>query len=104
MLVLGAAYQAGAIAVSAEAIEEAIVLNGVSVQMNTHAFRAGRLFVGDPVWAKSLRRRRLGAVRGRPELRPRTPPPGAPGGGPGAPRRLTQSSGPGICAYPTPAE
>src|SRR2546427_727038 len=69
MLVLGAAYQAGAIAVSAEAIEEAIVLNGVSVQMNTHAFRAGRLFGGDPVWAKSLRRRRLRAVVGRPEAR-----------------------------------
>src|SRR5438093_994488 len=68
MIVLGAAYQAGAIPVSAEAIEEAIVLNGVSVQMNTHAFRAGRLFVGDPVWAKSLRRRRLGAVEVRPEL------------------------------------
>ena len=41
MLVLGAAYQAGAIPVSAAAIEEAIKLNAVAVAMNTHAFRAG---------------------------------------------------------------
>jgi indolepyruvate ferredoxin oxidoreductase len=68
MLVLGAAYQAGAIPVSARAIEEAIVLNGVSVQMNTHAFRAGRLVVADPAWAKSLSRRRLGAVEVKPAL------------------------------------
>jgi len=54
--------------VSAEAIEEAIVLNGVSVQMNSHAFRAGRLFVADPAWAKSLKRQRLGAVQVQPEL------------------------------------
>src|SRR2546427_2072243 len=65
MLVLGAAYQPGAIAVSAEAIEEAIVLNGVSVQMNTHAFPAGRLFVADPVCAQRLRRRPLRAAEGR---------------------------------------
>ena len=68
MLVLGAAYQAGALPVSAHAIEDAIVLNGVSVQMNTHAFRAGRLFVVDPAWAKSLSRRRLGAVEVQPTL------------------------------------
>jgi indolepyruvate ferredoxin oxidoreductase len=68
MLVLGAAYQAGAIPVSARAIEEAIVLNGVSVPMNTHAFRAGRLFVADPAWAKSLSRRRLGDVEVKPAL------------------------------------
>src|SRR2546425_186852 len=68
MLVLGAAYQAGAIPVSAPAIEEAIVLNGVSVQMNSHAFRAGRLFVADPPWAKGLKRQRLGPVQGQPEL------------------------------------
>src|SRR3989449_662959 len=67
MLVLGAAYQAGAIPVSAPAIEEAIVLNGVSVQMNSHAFRAGRLFVADPAWAKGLKRQRLGAVQVQPE-------------------------------------
>ena len=54
MLVLGAAYQAGAIPVSAAAIEEAIALNGVPVAMNTHAFRAGRLLVADPAgWRRS---------------------------------------------------
>ncbi|PYN96106.1 MAG: 2-oxoacid ferredoxin oxidoreductase [Candidatus Rokuibacteriota bacterium] len=62
LLVLGAAYQAGAIPVSETAIEEAIALNGVSVQMNTQAFRAGRLIVVDPRWAASLRKRRIGAV------------------------------------------
>src|SRR5439155_944407 len=62
LLVLGAAYQAGAIPVSAAAIEEAIVLNGVSVQMNTQAFRAGRMLVVDPRWAAGLRKHRIGAV------------------------------------------
>src|SRR5206468_7020774 len=62
LLVLGAAYQAGAIPVSAAAIEEAIVLNGVSVQMNTQAFRVGRLLVAEPAWVATLKRRRLGAV------------------------------------------
>src|SRR5262249_5160940 len=62
MLVLGAAYQAGAIPVSAAAIEQAIALNGVSVAMNTQAFRAGRLLVADPSWVSTLARRRLGAV------------------------------------------
>ena len=45
MIVLGAAWQAGALPVSEAAIEEAIVLNGVSVQMNSQAFRVGRLLV-----------------------------------------------------------
>src|SRR6266568_665712 len=62
LLVLGAAYQAGAIPVSAAAIEEAIVLNGVSVQMNTQAFRAGRMLVVDPRWAAGFRKHRIGAV------------------------------------------
>ncbi|TMQ23100.1 MAG: indolepyruvate ferredoxin oxidoreductase family protein [Candidatus Rokuibacteriota bacterium] len=62
MLVLGAAYQAGAIPVSAAAIEQAIVLNGVSVGMNTQAFRAGRLLVADPAWVTTLTRHRLGAI------------------------------------------
>ena len=62
LIVLGAAYQAGAIPVAAEAIERAIALNGVSVAMNTQAFRAGRLVVADPGWAATLKRRRVGAV------------------------------------------
>ena len=62
MIVLGAAYQAGAVPVSAEAIEEAIVLNGVSVAMNTHAFRAGRLVVADPSWVATIKKPRVGEV------------------------------------------
>ncbi len=62
MLVLGAAYQAGAIPISAEAIEEAITLNGVSIAMNIHAFRAGRLLVADPTFVTSVKTRRPGAV------------------------------------------
>jgi len=68
MIVLGAAWQAGAIPVSAAAIEEAIALNGVSVQMNSHAFRVGRLVVADPAWVRGVTRRRLGAVDGAQEL------------------------------------
>ncbi len=68
MIVLGAAYQAGAIPIGAGAIEQAIALNGVSVGMNTQAFRAGRLLVVDPQWAAGLRRRRAGAVEPAPAL------------------------------------
>ena len=68
MIVLGAAWQAGAIPVSARALEEAIALNGVSVQMNTHAFRAGRLLVADREWAKTVKMRRVGAVEAAPQL------------------------------------
>jgi indolepyruvate ferredoxin oxidoreductase len=62
LILLGAAYQAGAIPVTAAAIEQAIALNGVSVPMNTEAFRAGRLAVVDPGWAAGVRRRRVGAI------------------------------------------
>jgi indolepyruvate ferredoxin oxidoreductase len=68
MIVLGAAWQAGAIPVSADAIEDAVKLNGVSVQMNTQAFRAGRLLVADPAWVQTVARQRLGAVAATPEL------------------------------------
>ena len=42
LFMLGVAYQKGLIPVSAEAIEQAIELNGVAVKMNTDAFRWGR--------------------------------------------------------------
>jgi indolepyruvate ferredoxin oxidoreductase len=68
LIVLGAAYQAGAIPVSARAIEEAIVHNGVSVTMNTRAFRAGRMVVADPTWAAGFRKHRVGALEAAPAL------------------------------------
>jgi indolepyruvate ferredoxin oxidoreductase len=68
MIVLGAAYQAGALPLTATAIEGAITLNGVAVEMNTQAFRVGRLLVADPGWVGTVRRRRAGAVEATPRL------------------------------------
>ncbi|WP_242619632.1 indolepyruvate ferredoxin oxidoreductase family protein [Actinomadura fibrosa] len=50
-IVVGAAYQAGLLPVSARAVEEALALNGVQVEANVQAFRAGRRLVLDPAWA-----------------------------------------------------
>ncbi|MDT5064308.1 MAG: indolepyruvate ferredoxin oxidoreductase [Mycobacterium sp.] len=48
-LLIGAAYQAGALRLPASAIEEAIGINGVAVKTNVSAFRWGRLAIADPV-------------------------------------------------------
>ena len=57
MIVIGAAYQAGTLPMAAEAIERAIELNGVKVEDNQEAFRAGRLAVAEPEW---LARQQIG--------------------------------------------
>jgi indolepyruvate ferredoxin oxidoreductase len=48
MMMLGYAYQRGLLPLTAQAIEQAIEVNGVSIKMNTEAFRLGRLAVADP--------------------------------------------------------
>ena len=54
IIVLGSAYQSGVVPISAVAIERAIELNGVAVEMNTQAFRIGRQIVLDPSFIESL--------------------------------------------------
>ncbi|MDQ7026237.1 MAG: indolepyruvate ferredoxin oxidoreductase family protein [Anaerolineae bacterium] len=62
LIVIGAAYQSGLLPMRAEAIEHAIKLNGVKVDMNINAFRAGRLTVADPQWVKTIEVKRAGAI------------------------------------------
>ncbi len=48
LLLLGCAYQSGAVPIPADAIERAITLNAVSVEANLRAFRYGRHLVANP--------------------------------------------------------
>ena len=48
LLLVGAAFQAGSLPISAHAIERTIELNGVGVAANLAAFRWGRVAVADP--------------------------------------------------------
>ena len=54
MVMLGAAYQLGAIPVSSLSIEKAISLNGVATKLNLAAFRFGRRLAVDPAAAEGV--------------------------------------------------
>jgi indolepyruvate ferredoxin oxidoreductase len=62
IIVLGSAYQSGVVPISSAAIERAIELNGVAVEMNTQAFRIGRQIVLEPDFIEKLGIERVGKV------------------------------------------
>jgi indolepyruvate ferredoxin oxidoreductase len=86
-ILLGAAYQAGALPVRAAAIEQAMMFNGTAVRMNIEAFRLGR-------------RVAAGMTEVQPS-RQRAQPPRAAGRSRDTARRLVESVG---GQYPLPGE
>ena len=54
MMMMGYAYQKGLLPLTAEAIEQAIEVNGVAIKMNTQAFRLGRLAAADPARIEAI--------------------------------------------------
>jgi len=54
IMMMGYAYQRGLLPLSAQAIEQAIEVNGVSIKMNTQAFQLGRLAAADPARLKEM--------------------------------------------------
>ncbi|MEP0503609.1 MAG: indolepyruvate ferredoxin oxidoreductase family protein [Paracoccaceae bacterium] len=54
IILMGAAFQNGLIPVSYTAIKQAILLNGVAVEKNAHAFDLGRVIAGDPAALHSV--------------------------------------------------
>jgi indolepyruvate ferredoxin oxidoreductase len=67
-ILMGAAYQAGALPISAASIERAIRLNGVSVDMNLLAFRWGRMAVVDVQRVEAAIKQATGTVSQSPVL------------------------------------
>jgi indolepyruvate ferredoxin oxidoreductase len=68
MFLLGYAYQLGHLPIGAEAIEEAIVLNGAAVEMSRNAFRLGRLAAHD----RTALDRMIGVQAGANAMKPQT--------------------------------
>jgi indolepyruvate ferredoxin oxidoreductase len=67
VVVLGAAYQAGAVPIKSSSIERAIELNGVAVEANLAAFRWGRAMVASRESTEVQLRRHLPRSRSAPE-------------------------------------